>query len=1273
MTWLVGARYVSLGLFATGATGLLLAWRGRTAGPWDVGPLRFAAEPVNLALLTFMAGLVWIVTRYCSVNLRGQRRLERFAALCAATGLSLAGMVLAGDLVTLAVGWTVSGLAMAGLVSHSAGPSARRAARSVRGWMLAASALMWLAVAAAARSDLRLDGTDSRAALGSDGATVVAVLVIAACLVRSAMVPCHRWLPETAEAPSPVSALLHAGIVNATGVVAVLQWPLLSGQPVVLAVLGTLGVATVAWCSLEQRVRPDVKGRLAASTSAQMGWMAIQVGVGAPAAALLHLMGHGAWKAWHFLRAGGAIARARREPVVRRDPPRVETVASTALAAVPVVGATAVVLTGEVGVSPGSLLVTGLALVAVVVIGRESAALERSRTEVRAVLAAAGGLTTAVYVVAATAWDHHVGAGAGLPHVDTAWSAVLVAAALIVVIGLCVLGPRLRPGSTHPVATAVAATSVRPGARLAPPASSGDDTDPADPARRIAPADVRSTVEIAANLVGPAWPLRSTVAASPLARLETAPFDTAVLMAEQFYGSSLRPPLAWYLDRYDAGRIAPHSLSEALGPDAGRVGDVLADTRALVERSEVPAVRPGDPTAATAHAHVWTARAWHRAEDSQADLSGPWHLWRRSAVHGSYDLVVRRRGAARFARSLPSDPADAVAALLAQHGVSPDDLFDVVSGLLAAGPGWTAHAQWRSRRCGTPGPLLELVAVRLALAVLDGGRSLPGASPRPPRPAPADDRLARTWQRALDLSERDRLCGQLRTARSASGEDEHSSPVSQSVWCIDVRSERVRRRLEAVGDHRTFGFAGFFGLLGRSHHPDGVSFDRCPAIVAPTVALEVRDDGLGWSAAAVRVAGRVAGRPGLAFAAAEAAGPAAFLSAVAATLSPRRWQRVAGSVARPARSRPAVSLSELADPGHPLGVQQRADAAEAMLRAIGLTDGFAPVLLLCAHGSTTENNAFMSAYDCGACGGSPGLLNATAMADVLNDQQVREVLSGRGIRIPASTRVLAALHDTTTDRVDVMTGTAEDAAAAARVKADLVAAGAAVAAERAPSLPVSGRARTARDVVSRACDWAEPMPEWGLSGCSAIVVGSRDLTRRADLGGRVFLHSYDRALDPDGAVLAGLLDAPVVVSQWIASQYLFSTAAPGVLGAGDKTTHNVVGDIGVVTGAHGDLRIGLPWQATSAADPLAGRDGHTRLHVPSRHLAVIEGDPDLVLRAVVESPTLRNLVVHEWMRLVVVDEGSLRELQPTLRWQPLGPADVAQRSGEPARPGGGTR
>jgi uncharacterized protein YbcC (UPF0753/DUF2309 family) len=233
-----------------------------------------------------------------------------------------------------------------------------------------------------------------------------------------------------------------------------------------------------------------------------------------------------------------------------------------------------------------------------------------------------------------------------------------------------------------------------------------------------------------------------------------------------------------------------------------------------------------------------------------------------------------------------------------------------------------------------------------------------------------------------------------------------------------------------------------------------------------------------------------------------------------------------------------------------------------------------------------------------------------------------------------------------------------------------------------PLLPDTARPGRAGGLAhvadNRAADWAQPRPEWGLAGAAAIVVGPRSLTEGLDLEGRVFLQSYRPDLDLDGSALEQLLAAPVVVAQWITSQYWASLIDPVRFGAGDKTTHNVVGDgastSAVVTGARGDLRIGLPWQAVSpvAPSPAAGTGedpwSETTRHQPQRLLAVVYADTATIDAVLQRQPSVRRLVTGEWLVLCAVDpdSGAVRRCLGDGHWvteHPLRQTRVATRTG----------
>jgi uncharacterized protein YbcC (UPF0753/DUF2309 family) len=411
------------------------------------------------------------------------------------------------------------------------------------------------------------------------------------------------------------------------------------------------------------------------------------------------------------------------------------------------------------------------------------------------------------------------------------------------------------------------------------------------------------------------------------------------------------------------------------------------------------------------------------------------------------------------------------------------------------------------------------------------------------------------------------------------------------------------------------------------------------------------------------------GAVGAPFALAEASGWITGPSAVLHTMSPRLWHGLRRRLADRFGAEPRGDLALEPASGAPEGFEldELVAAAAGFLRTTGLLAP-APVVVLLGHGGHAANNPHVAAYDCGACGGHAGDVSARVMSKVLNDGRVRAALAEQGIDIPAGTVFLAGLHDTTRDRVELFDEVPAHARAVVdRLEADLALACDAVVLERAPLLPggvPAGLAAARRTLDARAVDWAQVRPEWGLARNAAIVFGPRELTRGLDLQGRVFLHSYRSDLDADGSALEFLLTAPLVVAQWISSQYWCSTVDPERFGAGDKTTHNVLASYGggpapltgVLTGARGDLRIGLPWQGVSEHAPVDGRWTALPFHEPMRLLAVVHAAPEAVEDILRRREDVARLVLGEWIELVVADpaSGDLLRRDPAAGWVPVG-------------------
>lgn len=347
-------------------------------------------------------------------------------------------------------------------------------------------------------------------------------------------------------------------------------------------------------------------------------------------------------------------------------------------------------------------------------------------------------------------------------------------------------------------------------------------------------------------------------------------------------------------------------------------------------------------------------------------------------------------------------------------------------------------------------------------------------------------------------------------------------------------------------------------------------------------------------------------------------------------------------------------LERLAFQGFTLAEQ--VNFTETGLRLFGLTANFAPLVLFCGHGSTTENNPYAAALDCGACGGSHGDPNARVLAGMANRAEVRAALRDRGIVIPGETWFLAGKHMTTTDEVrlyDLEDVPPTHGAAVARLVAALARARDHAAAERCKSLPGTRRGltpeRAARAVLAKSADWAQVRPEWGLSSNAAFIVGRRALTKGLNLQARAFLHSYDPDQDHTGKVLETIMTAPMIVGEWINMEHYFSAADPWTYGSGTKVLHNVVGGIGVMLGRQSDLQTGLPLQTVN--------NGSIRYHEPMRLLIVIEAPPDRITPIIQRHEVLQHLLHHQWVTLTAMapDSGEIARYLPIGSWEPLSP------------------
>ena len=344
---------------------------------FSVGPL-FRVDGLTLVMwvaVTFFSGIVQsFARRYMAAN----RELNRFfvgVTLFTATVLT---MPAADNVALFLVAWTAMGLVMADLIGHVPGwEEAQAASRLARRYFLAGSTLLAAGVGLLA---VRTGATtvtgilDGFGAVARPVALVAAGLLLLAALVQSALLPFHRWLLSSMTAPTPSSALMHAGFVNAGGVLLTRFAPVFAPDPDLLLVVAVVGAVSAVLAQAMMLVQPTYKGRLGCSTVAQMGFMILQCGLGFFAAAVTHLIVHGFYKAYLFLSTGGQVTKT--PPKTGAHGPSPTTLALALVAAI-AGGAVFATLTGK-GLDPAE---TGVFLTAVVTLSVFQAASELLRND----------------------------------------------------------------------------------------------------------------------------------------------------------------------------------------------------------------------------------------------------------------------------------------------------------------------------------------------------------------------------------------------------------------------------------------------------------------------------------------------------------------------------------------------------------------------------------------------------------------------------------------------------------------------------------------------------------------------------------------------------------------------------------------------------------------------------------------------------------------------------------------------------------------------------
>ncbi|WP_319558333.1 DUF2309 domain-containing protein [Thiomicrorhabdus sp.] len=770
----------------------------------------------------------------------------------------------------------------------------------------------------------------------------------------------------------------------------------------------------------------------------------------------------------------------------------------------------------------------------------------------------------------------------------------------------------------------------------------------------------REKLSVACTKIAPTWPLDELVAVNPWWEMRDQHFtDVSAKLTALSQAQCLMPKS--YFQEIWMENLSPQHLKQAID-ESGSDYSIESLERFLIEDDEHTHWHNisdfVDSGRDRKYKMAWRDEITHQISQFCADFfryrehkvsyaetyQGLYSEWLATTRQDKgIEILMAEDGLTEQFMSLPETAEGLLAEALTVLRVTDESISDYAHALLLDINGWAswvAYLRWQDRLDGFDNSLMmDLLAIRIAwervlwrhqkfhdravfneLKVM--WRHQMNILPELIETHRAAQAKSWIWQRAAEIAYQSAIHQQLKHAPDVGESAERVQPKLQAAFCIDVRSEVIRRALEAQDPRiETIGFAGFFGLP-IAYQPVGtdVSRPQLPALLKPQMqvkailpaeqdqttkrALNKKARWIEWGNAAPAT-----------FSMVEATGLLYAFKLLRNSLFPHEHEH-------PINHLPTAYEFELTQNESPVSLQQKVDLAAGILHGLGLEQNLAETVMLIGHGSSSCNNPHAASYDCGACGGQTGEINVRVLSFLLNQDEVRDGLKQKGIEIPQNTRFMAAMHNTTTDAFTFYGPEAPDE----QIKSWFVRASELSMQERAMRLGLDhlqGR-EVYESIQRRAKDWSQVRPEWGLSGNASFIVAPRKRTRGQNFQGRAFLHDYDWQEDEDVSLLTLIMTAPMVVTNWISLQYYASVCDNYVYGSGNKVLHNVVdGSIGVFEGNGGDLRIGLPLQSL--------HDGNKWMHEPLRLSVYIDAPRDYIEKVVAEQEVVRQLIDNEWL------------------------------------------
>ena len=773
--------------------------------------------------------------------------------------------------------------------------------------------------------------------------------------------------------------------------------------------------------------------------------------------------------------------------------------------------------------------------------------------------------------------------------------------------------------------------------------------------KNILSAKHKGILNTVCGYIAPSWPLDQMIAVNPFWQMRSMPIEQVAARVGTLTNAKLQMPKAYYQEKYQQRSITDKHLQ-----DAAQTLGVNISIEQLQEslNIELPVKHwhnisdlldtQRDPHKMTWHDEIiqqisqFCAAHYqqlgpmlHRNDVSHVDnLYAHW-LKIIKADRG-VSIIMDEKHLNRYFTQLPDTADELIAMAIDCLGISEDALEYYAHSLLLDINGWAswlAYLRWQGDLYQQPHEEMhQLLAIRMAWDVAiwhyveqhDPKSFQLLRTQWQHEQAELFERLNNhkiaqqpgwVWAKAHELSYQHNLTNTLLSSSKAAP----AKAQLQAVFCIDVRSEVMRRALESQSQTiETFGFAGFFGLpIEYQANASALKRPQLPGLLKPIIHVSEQHNSHKTAAnrsltAAWQNWSKTAPS---AFSMVESTGWLYALKLLKNTFlantAPHhhthntQWQLSKGNTQ--------------------LSIDDKAELAYTVLDAMGITE-YAENILLVGHGSHSTNNLHAAGLDCGACGGQTGEVNVRVLASLLNDPEVRMQLQSRGMLLPSDCQFIAALHNTTTDEI-----TLYDSSLNPTMSQWLRTATKHAQKERLqyidPDLAHASPSQINQAYQKRAHDWSQVRPEWGLANNAAFIVAPRNWTRDANLKGRSFLHNYQWQNDTEFSLLELIMTAPMIVTNWINTQYNASVTDNFKYGSGNKVLHNAVGgNIGIFEGNGGDLRIGLAMQSL--------HNGTQWMHEPLRLSVYIAAPRDAIFAIYQKHSMIKDLVDNDWLTIL---------------------------------------